>query len=276
MLNTRSWQDSFDRLETSRREERRREAEERQIRAADAAYARASLEVANATVTSKAEATGFMLEPLQADQAEMLVKPKQPSKSAIAKSPSAKAKPRKRAAPRRTARVEKPRTARPKVTGPKVTGSKAAGSKAAGPKVPKPIAAKSLVSPPRNAPAQVTPPPAVGLPRKLPSTAAEPLLITPLPHHASLAPYRKPGLFGLIGSWLRLAARSPGLPGKLGKPARQPCPPRNDMAALRAENRQLRRELEALLALQANTPPWSTTPAGDAPARPRPRGGTRA
>ena len=126
---------------------------------------------------------------------------------------------------------------------------------------------------------EVTRPPATEQLPKSTVPAAEPLPVTPLPRSASLARYRKPGLFGLIGSWLRLAARRPKLPEALKGPARKKDPPGDDVGALRAENKRLRRELEALLALReaerANSPPWVTTPAGDAPARPRRRGGTR-
>ena len=123
--------------------------------------------------------------------------------------------------------------------------------------------------------------PVISLPRQRQADAAEPLLITPLPRSASLARYNKRGLFGLIGSWLRLATRRPRLPESLRRPARKDGSPRDDLAALRSENKWLRRELEALKALQevhrAETPPWATdrvtTPAEDAPARPRRRDG---
>ena len=67
------------------------------------------------------------------------------------------------------------------------------------------------------------------------------------------------------------------LPESLRRPAHKNRAPRHDLAALRQENRELRRELDALRAKQAQTPPWTTesvtTPAGDVPARPRRRGG---
>ena len=292
MQMNRNWQDSFDRLEQSRREEQRmREAEEREMRLSEAAYARASLDAASAEMPNRAETTGFMLADAIPDLAEVLATAKPPAKSPAAKSPDTKADPRKRAAPRRKARVAKPRTAKLRTAKPRTAKSKAAKPGTARAKVAKPrAAALELIEPPttqlfaslsRSQPVSAATPPAMAARAQSP---AEPLLITPLPRSASLARYSKPGLFGLIGSWLRLASRRPKLPEKLGKPARQSGQPRDDLAALREENKQLRRELEALLALReaerAETPPWATTPmatpAGDAPARPRRRGRVRA
>jgi hypothetical protein len=104
---------------------------------------------------------------------------------------------------------------------------------------------------------------------------------SPLPRNVSLAPYNKPGLFGLIGSWLRLAARRAPLPRRLRKPDGKIAKPRNvldthKLDELRAENQELRRQLETLLAnKEAVTPQGLTTPAGVSPARPRRRGKTR-
>jgi hypothetical protein len=140
---------------------------------------------------------------------------------------------------------------------------------------PESVAPESVATPPVASPVQS----AISLPRESRPASAEPLLITPLPRSASLARYNKRGLFGLIGSWLRLAARRPKLPESLRRPARKQSAPRDNLAALREENKQLRRELEALRAKQADTPPWltspegATTPAGDVPARPPRRGG---
>ena len=283
MQMTRNWQESFDRLEKSRREEQRmREAEERQIRLAEAAYARASLEAARAEKAASAENNSFMLPDQGPDQAELLVKPESPpkakvAKAKVAKQPAAKASPRKRAAPRRTARVAKAKATKPRAKKPK----------AAKPRTAKPSAAVAKLAKPRPAtlPLAPAPPlepaatPAISLLRETPPVALEPLLITPLPRSASLARYNKRGLFGLIGSWLRLAARRPRLPEGLRKASRKKGAPRDDLVALREENEQLRRELEALRAKRAETPPWSTAPAGsttpeaDVPARPRRLGG---
>ena len=257
MQKTRSWQDSFDRLEASRRDEQQmRDAEERQIRLAEAAYDRASLKVAHAEKTTIVETIGFMLADAQSDQAEVLVKPKPP------------------------ARVAKPRVAKPHTARPKAASAKVAKERAAVPQRPESIAFESHTIAPPDSPPHTTPQPSEPASASPSRVAAEPLLITPLPRNAALAPYRKPGLFGLIGSWLRLAARRPKLPVNLRRPARKDGQPRDDLAALKAENEKLRRQIEALLTLQeverASTPPWATTPAGDVPARPRRRGGIRA
>ena len=62
MQMTRNWQESFDRLERSRREEQRlREEEERQIRLAEAAYERASLQGTGAETAASVESGSFML-----------------------------------------------------------------------------------------------------------------------------------------------------------------------------------------------------------------------
>ena len=286
MQMNRNWQDSFDRLEQSRRKEQRmREADEREMRLAEAAYDQASLEAASEELPNQAETTGFMLADAMPDQAEVLVTAKPPAKSPAAKSPDTKVNPRKRAAPRRKARVAKPRTAKPRLAKPRTAKSKAAKSgtarakpRAAALELIEPPTTQSLASLARSQPVSAATPPVMAARAQSP---AEPLLITPLPRSASLARYRKLGLFGLIGSWLRLAASLPKLPEKLRGPARNDGQPRDDLAALKAENKQLRRELEALLVLReaerAETPPWASTPmatpAEDAPARPRRRDG---
>lgn len=262
MQTIRNWQESFERLERSRREEQRlREEDERQMRLAEAAYERAGLEVASADTAARDVSVGFMLTDEQAPvQAEAQVevtprakpKPRKP-RAKIARRPRAKASPRKRAAPRSKAGVAQGRTAKAKATKPRTTAPKVAALQPA------------------------APPPKISLPRENSPEAPEPLLISPLPRSASLARYNKRGLFGLIGSWLRLAVRRPKLPESLRRPARKQGAPRDDLAALRQVNKDLRRELEELRARQAETPPWATepatTPAGDVPARPRRRDG---
>jgi hypothetical protein len=305
MQMTRNWQESFDRLERSRREEQRlrEEEEERQVSLAEAAYARASLEVASAEKAAKAETGTFMLADDGAgqppNQTDALVEPKSAAEPQVAKSQStglktarrtaAKASPRKRAAPRRKAGAAKLRTAKPQAEKPKTSRPKTPDAIAAKPRVTRLKSAKPQTETPQLAESHdsesIAPPlvaesqPAISLPRASQVACAEPLLIMPLPHSTSLARYNKRGLFGLIGSWLRLAARRPRLPESLRRPARKDQAPRNDLAALKEENKQLRRELEALRAKQAETPPWDTlpagltTPTGDVPARPRRRGG---
>jgi hypothetical protein len=258
MQKSRSWQDSFDRLALARREESAlREDELRQVRDAEAAYAKASAAGAGLAATK-----GFMLADEQPDKPEVLDKPKRPAKPA-----ARKASPRK---PRRAARLAKP----------KVPGAKAAKPKTAKPKAPKSIVMEPGIAPTPSEPSATAPPPVMAEAQVASSPRPEALLITPLPRHASLAPYRKPGLFGLIGSWLRLAARRPALPTNLRRHSASEKPPRDDVAALKAENEKLRRQLKDLLAQQdaerASQPPWLTAPAGDVPARPRRRGGPRA
>ena len=295
MQMTRNWQESFDKLEQSRRDEQRmREEEERQIRLAEAAYAQASLEGVSSDKPTMAESASFMLieglaegladqapEPAELPvEAEPAAKPKS-AKSGTGKKAEVKSATRKPAAPRRTARAAKPGTARPPTAKRKVTRPKAARlakpEAATPPQVESPPKAESHLPELIIAAQPAASPPAISLPRETSPTAAEPLLITPLPRSASLARYNKRGLFGLIGSWLRLAARRPRLPESLRRPSRKDQAPRDDLASLREENRQLRRELEALRARRANSPPWEstpeTTPAGDVPARPRRRGG---
>jgi hypothetical protein len=260
MPNSRSWQDSFDKLELARREDGGLHASEAfEIRAVDKSKLRADTADVKActAATPKLAAPGFMLIGDRAFCDEVAVKvgqadtPKRRAKSASPKVP-----PCTRAAPQRAA--------------------KAAKSKAASDKVPKPRKRRPRASPSDSKPANVALTPLIVsliAPRE---AYAEMSANSPLPRHASLAPYRKPGLFGLIGSWLRLATRLPLLPKSLRKPAESLSQTSDDLGALKAENEELRRQLESLLARQeAESPPWVTTPAGKAPARPRRRGGTR-
>ena len=205
MQKTRSWQDSFDRLEAAQREERQvRAAETRQAREAEAAHAMA--DVAKASMPA---APDFMLISAKPETDQRPVKTK----------PQAKAAPRKRAAAQRTATKAKQTAAKPRA------------------------ARKSKTAlPPAPAPAQPAAQP------------AELLLITPLPRSAALTPYRKTGLFGLIGSWLRIATRqaATGVAGSVRRPKLQANPRRqiDELAKLRAENARLRHQLEAMLSFQ--------------------------
>lgn len=85
----------------------------------------------------------------------------------------------------------------------------------------------------------------------------------PLPRSVALAPYRKGGLFDLIGYWLRDASRRAASRLLSGKTEKQPArrkrgwlsgrrssPSRENLAVLCAENDRLRSQIEALLALQ--------------------------
>ena len=215
MQKTRSWQDSFDRLEEKQRDERRiRAAEARQIRDTEAAYARAA-----AAEAVKPVVPALMLVGTQPDSGELLVEPKRQRKAA-----KAKAAPRKRATTPRTATKMKSKPTKPRVA-----------------RKPKPAK-----------PAGAALPPTPGLPA---TQAAELLLITPLPRSAALIPYRKTGLFGLIGSWLRSATRqaTSGVAGGLrrSKAAAKPRLQIDELAILRAENKRLRGQLEALLSPNA-------------------------
>jgi hypothetical protein len=209
MQKTRSWQESFDRLEAARRAERPRVlSEAQQIREAEQAYARA------AALRSEEP---LMLARTAADEAEPLVSPAPKAKVARAKPKKAKSAPRKRPAARRSVAKAKPKAAKPRK--------------------------KALAAAPPPPEAAITP---------------EQLLITaptsPLPRNASLAPWRKAGLFGLIGSWLRIAARqtTTGFAAGIRRKKRGATGPvpLDEVAELRAENEQLRKQLQALLALQ--------------------------
>ena len=203
MQKTRSWQDSFDRLETAQREERQAAAETRQTREAEAAHARSADAMA-----AKPASPGLML---------VGAKPKSDKRPDKPKPAKAKTAPRKRATAQRTATQAKQAAAKPRAA---------------------------------RKPRQVLPPAPAG-----PATQpAELLLITPLPRSAALTPYRKTGLFGLIGSWLRIATRqaATGVAGSVRRPKLQanPRPQIDELAKLRAENARLRRQLDALLSFQ--------------------------
>jgi hypothetical protein len=265
MPNRRSWQDSFDRLELARRDEGvPDDSDALQLRAVD--MNKASAEPADskacAAATHKLSAPGFMLIGDWAFCHEDAVKPGQAgTPKRRAKSASPKVPPRKRDEPPRAAKV--------------------AQTKAASAKVSKPRNRKPRASAPDLKLAYVAPAPIIVRLNTPPEPPAEMLGNSPLPRNVSLAPYNKPGLFGLIGSWLRLAARRAPLPRRLRKPDGKIAKPRNvldthKLDELRAENQELRRQLETLLAnKEAVTPQGLTTPAGVSPARPRRRGKTR-
>ena len=250
MQKARSWQDSFDKLEAARRDERQmHDAEEQQIRDAEAAYAKAV-----AMEAEKPAAPGFMLGSENADSGEALTRPKKLARPKPPASPKKLAKPKQQA---------KSGTRKPAPRKPAAPRRVAAEAK---PQVVQSQAAKPRKSAPRRKPANAALPPAIALPSEVPAAPTEqlpitPLSITPLPRSASLAPYRKTGLFGLIGSWLRIATRQatsglagsvrrPNMKPKARKPAGQFRAPFDEVAELRAENARLRSQLEALLALQ--------------------------
>lgn len=215
MQKTRSWQESFDRLEAARREERHLlEAEAKQLRDAEAAYAGAA-----ARKAEKPAQPTLPLVSAKPDADALLVRPKRQSKQA------AKPAPRKRSAARRTAANAQPKLAKPR-------------------------AAR------QHKPAVAALPPSISQPADWPATPAELPPITPLPRNASLAPYRKTGLFGLIDSWLRIAKRqaASGIAAGVRRPELKPKPPApsDEVAELRAENERLRRQLEALLVFPDN------------------------
>ncbi len=251
MQKARSWQDSFDRLEAVRRDERQmHDAEEQQVRDAEAAYARAV-----AMEAEKPAAPGFMLGSENADSGEALTKPKKLAKPEKLASPKPPASPKKLAKPKQRAKSGTRKSASRKPAAPRRVAAKAK------PPVAKSRPAKPRKSAPRRKPANAALPPAIALPSEIPAAPAEQLLITPLPRSASLAPYRKTGLFGLIGSWLRIATRQatsglagsvrrPNMKPKARKPAGQFRAPFDEVAELRDENARLRSQLEALLALQ--------------------------
>ena len=208
MQKTRSWQDSFDRLAATQRSERHLQAAEaRQIRDAEAAFARAA--------AAKAEQPGLMLVSAKPEADKRPVKPKSQPRPA-----KAKAATRQRATTQRTASQAKQTAAKPRASR-------------------KPRQAK-LPAPARPA-----------------TQPAELLLIMPLPRSAALTPYRKSGLFGLIGSWLRIATRqaASGIAGGMRRPkmTANSRPQIDELAELKAENERLRRQLEALLSFQENS-----------------------
>jgi hypothetical protein len=223
MQKTRSWQESFDRLEAERREKRPwTDSEARQVRDAEEAYARAAAEkaeVAQAPPLMLVGATG---------RAEPLVTVPKPK----AKPRMAKAAPRKRPTSLRAA------------TKPVRSQTKTAKGKS---QATKPNKAK-----PRKAPTapQLVPAPTP----QVPAASAESLLITPLPRNVSPAPWRKAGLFGMIGAWLRIAAKQTNVGFAAGlrrkRMQAKAAKPIGELAELRAENEQLRQQLQALLAKQ--------------------------
>lgn len=212
MHKTRSWQESFDKLETARREvQPESDSEAQQIRDAEAAYARAA-----ASELAKPPAPALMLVSTAPEGGESLVRPKPPAKPR-----KAKAAPRKRSAARRPAAKAKPSRAKP-------SGAKARQAK----------------------PRKSSKPAFAALPQEL----AEQLLITPLPRSAALTPYCKLGLFGLIGSWLRIAGRqtTAGFAGGVRRKQlrERPRTQFDELVELRAENERLRRQLADALAHQ--------------------------
>lgn len=222
MPKTRSWQESFDMLEAARRAERHlADADTRNLRDAEAAYARAA-----ALEAGKSTPPAFLLPGTGQDSDEPLVSPKPAVRKGPVKKGRTKTAPRKRAAARRTAEKARPKLAKPDAVKPRKSA----------------LAAQPTVDLPAS-PAQ-------------PAQPAELHPVTPLPRSAALAPYRKPGLFGLIGSWLRIAKRqtASGFAGGARRTAIKPKPHRHrdELAELRAENESLRRQLEALLAFQEN------------------------
>lgn len=227
MQKTRSWQESFDRLEAARRAEQRLlDADEWRIRDAETAYAKAAaLELVKPV--GKPAAPALLLVSAQPDHCEDLVKPRQRAKPA-AKPKRAKAGPRKRTSAKRTAAKAKARASKPRAAKPRISAQPTPGAT----------------------------PPAPVLPNALPASPAEELLITPLPRSASLTRYRKPGLFSLIGSWLRTGTRHAvsGLKvstRRLDVQAELRAS-RDEAARLESENQRLLSQVEALLALQTN------------------------
>ena len=227
MQKTRSWQESFDRLEAARRAEQRLlDADEWRIRDAETAYAKAAAPELVKPV-GKPAAPALMLVSAQPDHAEELVEPRQRAKPA-AKPKRAKAAPRKRTSAKRTAAKAKARASKPRAAKPRISAQPTPGAT----------------------------PPAPVLPNALPASPAEELLITPLPRSASLTRYRKPGLFSLIGSWLRTGTRHAvsGLKVSTPRPDVQAelRASRDEAARLKSENQRLLSQVEALLALQTN------------------------
>ena len=136
----------------------------------------------------------------------------------------------------------------------KTVNKPARKSRASGPAAaqsPLPAPPSALMEPaPRRKPASRSAP---GRPASPGTSRRAPAAPAPLPRNLSLTRQRGGGLFGALGEFLRYAGLLPARQKK-----KQAKPAANaEMARLRRENAALRRQLEALLALQSVGTPAS-------------------
>lgn len=246
MDSARDWRDSFSQLEATRKRKSGKQA-------ADAA-------VAGILSLEQPIAEAGLILAGQEAKAKPKTKTKTKTKTASAARRTATASrakaPAKPGAPRAATRDK----AKPELSARKTKAAIAAPKRQAAPKsaAPKPVTAKALAD------ALALPLPDLATPLVEPALFAEPVPpaepvparpatpIAPLPRKASLAPYRKGGLIEAIGFWLRTTARRTraklGASTALAKSV-GPANGASEIEQLRAENAQLRRQIDALLAL---------------------------
>jgi hypothetical protein len=150
--------------------------------------------------------------------------------------------------------------------GPPAKSDKSAKPKKPAAKRTRPAKRTAAKRKPEAATQRAVPMPAIPLPQAPEPTAELDAIFPPrqpLPRHRAPVPYGSGGLLGQLTSWLRDRSRRaalllfpPAAPPKRKVRARERTKlPPDEVTRLRAENERLRRQLEALLALQAAAEP---------------------